>query len=191
MKARLLTKLLNDTGYRVNNNESYIGVGSPLCHDLISVNKKTLKIKYALDTFHEGRRALGNPELEFIWDKLHELVDNGQIRDIIDGDDVIENPITVYTVTDGKLIETYTDKFGYPNVTASGETMYENTHYTDKLDAIAYGIREHKAGIEIWDRRRKDLDEKLENANKHLQEEEEHVKYLEALYVYVEERRKK
>ena len=57
MKARLLTKLLNNTGYRVNNNKDYIAVGSPLCHDLISVNKQTLKVKYALDTFREGRKC--------------------------------------------------------------------------------------------------------------------------------------
>jgi hypothetical protein len=67
MKARLLTKLLNDTKYNVNNNRDYIAVGSPMCHNLISVNKKTLKLEYALDTFHEGRKAIRNPELEFIF----------------------------------------------------------------------------------------------------------------------------
>jgi hypothetical protein len=54
MKARLLKKILNNTGYIINNKRDYIAVGSPLCHDLISVDKKTLKLKYALDTWGEG-----------------------------------------------------------------------------------------------------------------------------------------
>ena len=57
MKARLLKKLLNDTSYSVSNNKEYIAVGSPLCHDLMSVNKETGKVKYALDTFGKGREC--------------------------------------------------------------------------------------------------------------------------------------
>ena len=57
MKARLLKKLLNDTGYAVSNHDEYIAVGSPLCHDLISVNKQTLNLKYALDTWRDANAA--------------------------------------------------------------------------------------------------------------------------------------
>ncbi len=187
MKARLLKKILNDTGYTVNNNKEYIAVGSPLCHDLISINKKTLKLKYALDTWREGRAALakdGKPtELLFIWDKLQELIDNGQIRDIIEGDDIIENPLPVFTVEDGSLIETTTDKYGYPNTTVSGDIMYENTHFPTKLQAIMYGIEEHKAGVSIWKRRIAELEKELAEKMADLQEEEGYVKTLEALYL--------
>lgn len=145
MKARLLTKLLNDTRYTVNNNSNYIAVGSPLCHDLISVDKKTLKIKYALDTWKKGRESLTdrtNDELLFIWDKLQELIDNGEIHDIIEGEDEIENPLPIFTVYDGKLIESVTDKYGWPNTTIDGYIMYENTYFPTKEQAIKYGVRE-------------------------------------------------
>ena len=105
MKARLLKNLLNNTGYSVSNHRDYIAVGSPLCHDLISVNKETLKVKYALDTFREGRKCLegksnskGENELLFIWDKLHELIENKEINDIINGKDIIKNPLPVFTI---------------------------------------------------------------------------------------------
>lgn len=168
MKARLLKKLLNNTGYSVSNNREYIAVGSPLCHDLISVNKETLKIKYALDTFREGRKCFEETsrqsektELLFIWDKLHELVASGEIHDIINGKDEIENPLPIFTVEDGKLIESITDKYGYPNTDDNGICMYENTHFPTKEQAIKYGISESKAGEEWALRRIKELENDL------------------------------
>lgn len=156
MKARLLKKLLNNTGYAVSNHREYIAVGSPLCHDLISVNKETLNLKYALDTWREGRKSLegksnkeGENELLFIWDKLAELIASGEIKDIIDGKDEIENPLPIFSVEDGKLVESITDKYGWPNTDDNGICMYENTHYPTKQQAIEYGIREYKAGLSM------------------------------------------
>jgi len=150
MRARLLRKILNNTEYSVSNHIEYIAIGSALVHDLISVNKKTLKLKYALDTFNEGRdylvrySNLGN-ELLFIWDKLQEIINDGSILDIIQGRDNIENPLPVYTVVDGSLIESFTDKYGWPNTDDNGIIMYDNTHFPTKEQAIEYGLKEYKA----------------------------------------------
>lgn len=171
MKARLLKKLLNDTGYIVNNSKEYIAVGSPMCHNLISVDKKTLKVKYALDTFHEGRKAIKSPELEFIWDKLHELIITGQIQDIINGNDEIENPLPVFTVYDGQLIRTFTDAYGWPNTTIEGELMYENTFFKTEKEAIEYGIRDCKGWLEM-------LEERKAEIQKQLQEKEERINHF-------------
>ena len=97
MKARKLKKILNDTQYTVHETREHICVGSPLCSELFTVDKKTLKVKYALDTFREGRGALkhSSEHLLFIWDKLHELVDSGEIKELIEGEDVLENPLPV------------------------------------------------------------------------------------------------
>jgi hypothetical protein len=151
MKARLLKQILNNTGYNVHNKPDMICIGSPLCSDLISVDKKTLNVKYALDTWRKGRKSLeeksnskGENELLFIWDKLHELIENGEINDIINGDDILIIPLPIYTVKDGKLIETFTDAYGYPNVTISGELMYENEYFKTKQEAIKDGIKEYE-----------------------------------------------
>lgn len=184
MKARLLTKLLNNTGYNVNNNKDYIAVGSPLCHNLISVDKKTLKVEYALDTFHEGRKCLerkDTTELLFIWDKLHELIKSDEIKDIIEGNDEIENPLPVYTVEDGKLIETCTDEFGWPNKTIEGETMYDNTYFKTRSEAIKYGIKEAEAGIKIYTQRQKELEEKLEDLKRDIEKEKSDLDYLKSI----------
>lgn len=152
MKARLLKKLLNDTGYSVSNHEDYIAVGSPLCHDLISVSKSTFKLKYALDTWRNGRESLKKDhqkELLFIWDKLRELINNGEIQDIMNGQDTVENPLPVFTCDRGKLISTFTDKYGWPNTTINGDLMYDNTYFDNKKAAIKYGIKEAQAYIRM------------------------------------------
>lgn len=188
MKARLLKKLLNDTGYSVSNNDEYIAVGSPMCHDLISVNKETLKVKYALDTFREGRKYLegrsnskGENELLFIWDKLHELIESGQIQDIINGKDEIENPLPVFTVDDGKLVESVTDKYGWPNTDDNGICMYENTHFPTAKQAIEYGILEYKAGEENTLRRIKELEDDLSKVKERLEKYRGYVSHLQSL----------
>ena len=106
MKARLLKKLMGECGYYPNDNTDYIALGSPLCHNLISVDKKTLDIKYALDTFKEGKEGLmkrssyvdGVSNILKIWNRLEEIIQSGEILDVINGVDEIENPITIWTI---------------------------------------------------------------------------------------------
>jgi hypothetical protein len=181
MKARLLRKLLNDTKYSISNNPEYIAVGSPLCHDLIKVDKKTLKVNYALDTFHEGRKSLGNEELRFIWDKLHELIENGQIHDVINGKDKIENPLPVFTVDGGQLVESVTDVYGWPNTDDNGICMYENTHFPTKEQAIEYGISEYKAGLEMSLDRVKEKESELRESQIRVEKYMSYLAHLESL----------
>ncbi len=160
------------TGYNVHNYDSkYIAIGSPMCSKLITVHKETLEVKYALDTFHKGREALGNAELIFIWDKLHELIESGAIKDIISGDDVLNNPLPVFTVDEGRLIETFTDEYGWPNVTIDGTMMHENDYFKTKEEALKYGISE----CTYW---KKFCNEQLQEAKDKLHENQ--VKLIEA-----------
>ena len=84
-----LKEILNTT-YTIQETEDKICISSYYVTDLISINKKTLALNYALDTFHEGRNALKSEELERIWDKLSEMIKDGSIKDIINGNDSIE-----------------------------------------------------------------------------------------------------
>jgi hypothetical protein len=139
MKARKLRKLLNNTDYTIQQDREKICIGGAYCNDLISVNMETLKIKTASHT-DGGRAGLRNDELVMIWDKLTELIKNGEIKDIIEGKDEIENPLTVYTVQNGELKECITDEYGWPNVTDDGFLMYENQYFRTKEAAIQRGI---------------------------------------------------
>ena len=182
MKARKLLSILNDTKYAITNQRGYIAVGSPLCHDLISVNKETLKLKYALDTFREGRKCLeGKGELLFIYDKMQELIDNGKIKDIIKGVDELSINLPVFTVEDGELIEAFTDKYGHPNLTDNGDLMYDNTHFPTKEEAINYGIKECKYMVKHSVERINEITEKLKKAQERKGEYEKQINHLNSL----------
>jgi len=182
MQSRKLREILGNPGYTISNQEEYISVGSSLCHDLISVDKKTLKIKYALDTFGKGRKAIQNEKLEFIWDKLHELVTNGKIKEIIEKDDVIKNPLPVFTYSVNGIVETYTDEYGYPNVTISGEIMYANTYFKTKKEAAKAAIEEFSAGVELANRRIKDIETDLQKQKDWLRKDTESVNLFTELF---------
>jgi hypothetical protein len=146
MKARKLRGLLNNTDYTIQQDGEKIFIGGAYCNDLISVNMETLEMNTALNK-GEGRAGLRNDELVMIWDKLTELIKNGEIRDIIEGKDEIENPLTVYTVQDGELKECITDEYGWPNVTDDGFLMYENQYFRRKEAAIQRGIYDLESQI--------------------------------------------
>ncbi len=172
MKARLLQKLLN-TERVCSNHKDYIAVGSAYVHDLFSVNKNTLELKYALDTFREGRSVLlekDSTELLEIYDKLQGLIDSGAMLNIIHDDDEIENQIPIFTVSEGNLISTFTDKFKFPNVTISGEQMYTNTHFKTKKEAIEYGVSECESYCKIFS-------EQIEQKEKELKERQEKLDF--------------
>lgn len=176
MKARVLTKLLNNSGYIVYNNCDCITVGSFLCHDIISVDKKSLNIKYALEPFCNGRQYLegkNNTELLFIWDKLTELIQSGEIIDIINGQDQIENPLPVFTVYKGILVETFTDKYGWPNTTIDGYIMYVNTYFQTREEAVLYGIKQLNYSIKSTNKKIENLISELNKAKKRLADKEQ------------------
>ena len=185
MKARVLKRLLNDTEYIISDHGEYIAVGSSYIHNLISVNKSTLKVKYALDTFNTGREAINHKPLEEIWDKLHELIESGKIHDIIEGCDDIANPLPVYTVEDGQFIETTTDEYGWPNVTIDGKIMYENTHFKTKGEAVEWGIKSTINTLKWTDENILELEAKLVKAKKQRIQYSKELDSLKALQINV------
>lgn len=172
MKARVLKSLLDDTAYIISNHQEYIAVGSDLCHDLIKVDKKSLKISYALDTWKEGRKSVQNKyELLFIWDKLQELIDSGEIHEIINGKDVIENPLPIFTIRDGKIHQSVTDKYGYPNTDEDGFCLYSNEYFKTPEEAIEHGIEELEYSVKHYSKKVKNLEIELAEAKENLQKE--------------------
>ena len=185
MKVRILKKLLNDTKYAVtNDNDKFLCIGSPMCHDLISVNVETLQMKCALDTWNKGRDSLKEDrqnELLFIYDTLAELIANGEIKEILNGRDQLENPLPVYTYGDGVIIESVTDEYGWPNTDDNGICMYENTHFQTKIEAIKCGIQEFKYGCSNLERRISEREKDLKIAQAELAQYKEYVANFEQM----------
>lgn len=141
MQAKKLKEILN-TNYTIQETEDKICISSYYVTDLIAVNKKTLDLTYAMDTFHEGRNALKSENLESVWDKLEEMIKNGSIKEIIEKNDSIEGMKEFWYYDDQlkTIVMSYTDEYGWPNVDYTGKLIYDNNCFTNEQDAINYGI---------------------------------------------------
>jgi hypothetical protein len=181
MKARLLKKILSDTKYDVHFKDNSICIGSPMCSDLISLDIKTFKMRYAMDTFNEGPSSLKNRELIFISDKLEELIDNGNINKIIQGQDKLDSPIPVYKIHEGNLIETFTDCYGYPNITIDGILMYDNEYFKTKEEAIQNGIEDNEYLIGSYNSRVKEKELEIARLNTDISVMEQYILKLKLL----------
>ena len=167
MQAKKLKNLLNNPGYNIHFRDGKVCVGSSLCSDLITVDAKSYQIKYALDTFREGRKSIRSEALEFIWDKLLELIESGELKNIIENDDPIEGMFPVYSHHEGKIIKRYVDDYGWPNVAHDGTLIYDNTFFCTESEAIEYGI--------------KDLGYCIKSCNEHIAEQEEKIQQIKTL----------
>lgn len=151
MKARKLRKILNNPKYHIHQSRGKICIGSHMCNDLLTLDIKTNNVKYALDTFGDGRKALGNETLEFIWDKFYELIGTDELKDIIEGCDEIEKKLPLFYYEDGAIIETHTDEYGYGNVTHDGVLIYENSHYETFEKALDEAIKSREYSCEYME----------------------------------------
>jgi hypothetical protein len=141
MKSRLLKEILN-TSYIIADYDSYIGIGSHMCHNLISIDKTTFKLKYALD--------YNSADFD-IWNKLEELISNNKMIDIINGNDELDIKLPVfYMNTEGNIIESYTDEYGYPNTTYDGKLMYDNYFFKTKREAIIDSLERYKIRVNTF-----------------------------------------
>lgn len=178
MNVPKLRSHLNGTTRSIADYGECISVGSPLCHNLISVDKSTMKLSYAIDTFREGRKALKDKELLSIWDKLSELIESGELQSIIDGEDDKAGSVEIYKPENGAITVKYAKTPGWPNSTTDGELMYNNTHFTDYQKAVEQGIREHDSHVEFLKEKIEGLESDLVKAKEELNTQ---LRYLQSM----------
>lgn len=161
MKSRALQAIL-ETKRTIANFGDYIGIGSAYIHDLISLNKTTLHLKYALG-FPNKSNPPDDKELRGIWDKLISLIESGEISSYITGHDEIpeESRIKVYYEHNGEIVESYSDVLGWPNTTFDGVLMYNNTHFKTKKEALARAIKDSKYSVKTYKNSIREVKERL------------------------------
>ncbi len=120
-------------------------------------------------------------ELLDIYDKLQGLIDSGEINEIINGNDEVENKLTVWTVKDGELIETYTNEYGYPNTTHDGKLMHDNTYFKTKEEAIDKAIKEYEYSVKAATERVGECEAELQKANKRMEMQKKYLENFKAL----------
>lgn len=134
MQARKLKKLLN-TGYIVQNCGEYAAIGSAYVHDIIKIDKQTLKIKV-------WQHATNDDNLHALLEKLKEIKDSGELREILDGKDEVVNPLPVFCYRGDQIIESKTDDYEWPSTDDDGYLLYENTTFKTKKDCLSYAFKD-------------------------------------------------
>lgn len=108
--------------------KEYIAIGSILCPEIIIIDEG-YKVRW-------GNLGSRDDKLGELYDKLDKAENDGSLKRIIEEKDNVNNVITVYTYKKGKVVKTYCEELGWPNLTVDGWIMFENTYFTDRKDAL-------------------------------------------------------
>ena len=169
MQVRAIKKLLNNTDYTVNNRDGVLCISSPMV-DVIKLDSKTLELSYWSS---DGKPNPKQTELTFIWNTLSQLKDTAEFKILLESDDVIENPIPVFSYDDnGNILESETDELYWPNTTKEGFLMCDNVWFDERSKAIEKAISETKIGIKWAKESIEELEAKLNEQRLILKEEE-------------------
>lgn len=106
----------------------HIGTGY-VCNILTIHNDYTISHNSITDVTKEGEWY------SVLFNKLTKASKDGTLKNILQSKDEYSNLMDVYTYKDGKVVKEQCEVFGYPNITTSGELMYDNTHYKTRKEA--------------------------------------------------------
>lgn len=144
----------------VQKRDNAICIGSGYIHDciVVSFDGKIIK-KYKNGIYNDGWST--NEDLKRYQEEMIIDEENGELKRIIDLKDEFEVLLPIFTVDDGVLIETFCEKYDYPNTTIEGDLIYENTFFKTREEAIEYGLRDCKGYIQMLEERKQELEEEI------------------------------
>lgn len=159
-------------GHAVCVTDKGICIGSPYIHDLIVIGLDGTIIKA-----DDGRV---NEDLKRYMAEMK--ADPEKLREVVQAPNTFESSIPVYTYSGGNIIEENCEKPDWPNVTHAGHMMYENTYSTDKRKVVKWAKQNAEAGIELTQRRIKEIKANLAEMESLLDESKADLAKLETDY---------
>ncbi len=162
MKIRLLRKLLNcEDGYIFQFSEYKNGpaicIGSSYVGNLLEVPVDNPRILMALDKTPDTL----NKDLRLIYDGLSGLIESGEIKQIFEGDDEVPNGVPVFWESKDQIRESVTEDVCWPNITADGDLIHDNTHFKTKAEALSYAIKSETYHIKSCNESISDIEDRL------------------------------
>lgn len=127
-----------------------ICIGSAYVHDIIVISPEGKLIKV-------WERNSSNADLRRYVEELENDSATGKLKAIFHKKDTFSKFLPVYTYENGRLIKTYCEEYGWPNVTHDGEMMYENTYFKTIREARESLRRDSYLGLRnrwntYWDK---------------------------------------
>lgn len=108
--------------------------------------------------------------------------DPDKLRELVQSSDTFLVSIPVYTCEDGKIIEKYCERPGWPNVTHDGCLMQQATFSTNKDVVIAWAKQYARLGKKRWEHEICEMDWRLVFCQRELEQVEHNLYQLELVY---------
>lgn len=148
-------------GHHVVVTDEGICIGSSYIHNLIVISLEGKILKGYED-------ARGNQKLLRYMEEMQ--ADPAKLRELIAKPDIFGSTVPVFTYDGAKIIEERCEIPGWPNVTCTGNMMYDNLYSTDRDEVVKWARRDAELGVEFAKRRIKELEKKLTEARADLSE---------------------
>ena len=156
MQVRRFEKLVH-TDYIVQNCGSYLAIGSAYVHDIITIDVGTLDIKTPTiigDKDTLGRIIADIKKLPL--DVLRGIMGND--------DDTASLTLPVYMWKNGKIEQTWTDDYEWPNTDHKGFILYTNATFKTEKECVEYARKDtaiFRDSLENWMMRYLDEGQKI------------------------------
>lgn len=137
----------------VHKEDGVIHIGSPLSPSIIVIGTDGVITK------RNDSRWSSNADLERYQKEID--ADASLFVQLLNQEDQFEQSITVYSWDGNDIVEELTEKVGWPNTTHSGVLQYDNSHYTDKSQAIQHTLSNLNSGIRVYTERVEDLKKEI------------------------------
>lgn len=148
-----------------------IAIGSGFISDLITIdlNSGVLLKRYSDRSNAELNRYMAEMD-----------ADIGKLKDLILTPDTFGELKAVYTYSDAQIIEKKCEEYGWPNVTADGEMMYDNTFSKDRTEVAEWARRAANSRKEYAECHISRLRSEIAQKEIELQQAEKDIKLLES-----------
>lgn len=160
--------------YRIGHIVKVVGdeihIGSPYVGDLIRIDQSG---KVTLNRVFDRRGDLGR-----YMDEMER--DPARLLALIRAEDQFGPTTTVYTWSDGHIIEKQCEETGWPNVTTDGQLMHDNTFSTSVETTVARARADHDAWAARAADRVVEIEESLAQARRRHQDALDAIARLDA-----------
>jgi len=170
MQVRRFEELVK-TEYIVQNCVKYLGIGSQFCHDLVSVDVETMKVK----TNSIVRRN------EPRWERIINAIENlprDVLKEILTLDDTIESPLPVFMWRDNQIHETQTEDYEWPNTDHKGFILYVNCAFKTEKECADHARSQMAYALESIEEYARENTERSEILAKWISEYRRNDNYL-------------
>lgn len=117
-------------------------IGSAYINDIIRINPEGKIIK--------GRNENhNNADLKRYLEEMTVAEKTGYLKFLFHKPDTFSELTTVYTTSSCRVIKTACEVYGWPNVTVTGEKMYDNTFFRTYKEARVYLLRDSQLGVKF------------------------------------------